>query len=66
MIGFITKQPQNQLSKNIITAQRDDELLNLGECKFKKQKEGFWSLRSRAFNECISRAEKRNNLEIII
>ena len=65
MIGFIANTAQNHLSQNILTAQRDDEIPNLGECKFKKQKEGFWVLRSRAFDECISRAEKRNNLEII-
>ena len=66
MIGFIANISQKHLCQNILTAKRDDEIQDLGECKFKKQKQGFWSLRSRAFDECISRAEKRNNLEIFV
>ena len=66
LIGVIADTAQKHLSKNILTAQRDDETTNLGECKFTKQKQGFWVMRSRAFDECISRAEKRNNLEILI
>ena len=65
MMAFISDKAQKTLSKNIITAQRDYEIPNLGETKFKKTKEGFWVLRSKGFNECILRAEKRNNLEII-
>ena len=56
LIGVIADTAQKHLSKNILTAQRDDETTNLGECKFTKQKPGFWVMRSRAFDECISRS----------
>ena len=65
MVAFIADKAQQTYSKNILTSFRADEAPDLGECKFKKTKSGIWIIRSRGFKECISRAEKRNNLEII-
>ncbi len=65
MAAFIADKAQQTYSKNILTSFRYDEAPDLCECKFKKTKSGIWAMRSRGFKECISRAEKRNNLEII-
>ena len=66
LIGFLACLEKLSNSSKIISSFRTDGNVDLKKYSFSKTKNGTWMLPSQRFEPVIQRAEKRNNLELLV